>query len=136
LRYAYFFEREHAQSHLSLGEWEAALAAVAGVRRVSGPLDGLGDWIGYLVSPHASGGHFHDLPDRNHDAEVFFPASGRWRRAFYWHARPEPGRGVVTFEAPPGDVEPDEYPVWIAARALAARMKADLVGQDDTAYDS
>jgi hypothetical protein len=136
LLYAYYFERDGARSHLSLGEWEAAVAAVSGVRPVSGRLDGLGEWIGYLVNPHASDGQYHDLPDRNHDAEVFFPALGRWRRAFYWHARPEPGVGVITFEAPPGDTEPDESPVWVAARALAAIMKADLVGQDDTAYDS
>lgn len=134
--YAYYFERDRARSHLSLAEWTAAVATVPDVRQVASPLDGLGDWLGYFVNPRGMPGReFHDQPDRAHDAEVFFPVSGRWLRAFYWHARKEPGFGVVTFEGGPASVPPDEYPVWVAARALAARLGADLVGEDDTAYE-
>jgi hypothetical protein len=112
------------------------VAAVPGVRPVAGPLDGLGEWLGYYVNPHGMpGGQFHDRPDRAHDAEVYFPAAGRWLRAFYWHARPEPGLGAVTFEGCPASVSPDESPVWVAAHALAARLGAELVGEDDTAYE-
>jgi hypothetical protein len=136
MQYAYYFERHGARSHLSLAEWRAALQVASGVRLVATPLDGLGDWIGYWVNPHGTpGGQFHDLPDRADDAEVLFPADGRWRRAFYWHRRPEPGLGVVTFEGCPASVPRGEYPVWVAARALAALLGAELVGEDDTAYE-
>jgi hypothetical protein len=136
VQYAYYFERDCARSHLSLAEWAEAVAAVPGVRPVAGPLDGLGEWLGYYVNPHGMpGGQFHDRPDRAHDAEVYFPAAGRWLRAFYWHARPEPGLGAVTFEGCPASVSPDESPVWVAAHALAARLGAELVGEDDTAYE-
>jgi hypothetical protein len=96
MQYAYYFERERARSHLSLADWRAAVAAMPDVRMVASPLDGLGEWIGYWVNPHGTPGReFHDLPDRAHDAEVLFPYSGQWRRAFYWHQRPEPDLGVV-----------------------------------------
>jgi hypothetical protein len=94
VQYAYYFERDGARSHLSLAEWSAAVADAPGVRAVTGPLVALDDWLGYYVNPHGAPGRpFHERPDHEHDAEVFFPASGRWRRAFYWHARPEPGLG-------------------------------------------
>jgi hypothetical protein len=132
MTYAYYFERDGARSHLSLAEWRAAVAAVPGVRPVASPQDGLGDW----VNPGGRlGREFHDLPDRVDDAEVLFPTDGRWRRAFYWHRRPEPGLGVVTFEDCPASVSQDEYPVWVAARALAALLGAELVGEDHTAYE-
>ena len=136
MNYAYYFERDGARSHRSLVEWTKALVDVTGVRTVTEPLDGLGEWLGYYFNPHESPeGQFHNLPDRAHDADVYFPASDKWLRAFYWHARPEPGLGVVTFEACPGNVRPEEYPVWVAAKALAVRLRADLVGQDDTVYE-
>jgi hypothetical protein len=136
LTYAYYFERDGARSHLSVAEWQAAVEAVPDVRPVAAPLEGLGDWVGYWVNPHGTPGRqFHDLPDRADDAEVLFPTEGRWRRAFYWHRRPEPGLGVVTFEDCPASVSREEYPVWVAARALAALLGAELVGEDHTAYE-
>ena len=134
--YSYYFERAGAHSHLSLGEWVGAITAVPGVRPVEGNVAGLGSWLGYYVNPFGSpGGQFHDRPDRAHDAEVFFAETGRWLRAFYWHARPEPGLGVVTFDAGPVSVSSDAYPVWVAARALAKRLGVELVGEDETIYD-
>ena len=108
------------------------MAAVPGVRPVADPLDGPGDWRGYCLNPHEpTGTRFHDRPKRTHDAEVYFPASGRWLRAFYWHARREPGFGVVTFAGGPTDGNP----VWDAAWALAAHLGAELIGEDATAYE-
>src|SRR4051794_4630182 len=128
MQYAYYFERDKARSHLSLDEWARALAAVPGVRLVAAPLDGLGEWLGYFIVPSETPGvQFHDLPDRAHDAEAYFPELGQWLRAFYWHSRPEPGLGVVTFEGCPASVPRDEYPVWKAAHALAAYLGAELV---------
>ncbi len=136
MTYAYYFERDGARSHLSLAEWRAAVAAVPGVRLVASPEEGLGDWVGYWVNPHGvPGRQFHDLPDRADDAEVLFTDMGRWRRAFYWHRRPEPGLGVVTFEDCPASVSRHEYPVWVTARALAVLLGAELVGEDSTAYE-
>lgn len=136
MQYSYYFERDGARSHLSLTEWDAAVAAVAGVRSVTAPLEGLGEWLGYYVNPHGTpGGQFHDRPERAHDAEVYFPKSDRWLRAFYWHDRAEPGTGVVTFEGTPPSVSPDEYPVWVTALKLASRLGADLVSEVDTAYE-
>ncbi|MFO0956524.1 MAG: hypothetical protein U0800_03545 [Isosphaeraceae bacterium] len=62
---------------------------------------------------------------------MFIPESGRWQRAFYWHALPESKVGVVTFE---GGL-PEGHPVWVAARALATCLGAELVGEDETAYE-
>jgi hypothetical protein len=136
MTYAFYFERDKARSHLSLTEWRAAVTATPGVRLVSAPQEGLYDWIDYWVNPSGSSGQqFHDQPDRAEDAEVLFPVNGTWRRAFYWHQRPEPGLGVVSFEACPSSVPQAEYPVWIAAQALATLLGAELVGQDDTAYE-
>jgi hypothetical protein len=137
VRYAYYFERDHGRAHLALAEWLEAAAAVPDVRQVPTPCHGLGDWLGYLVNPHGTpDAEFHDRPERAYDAEVFFPDLGRWLRAFYWHARPEPGLGVVTFEGSiAAGVPAHEYPVWVAARALAARLGAELVGEDETAYE-
>jgi len=92
--------------------------------------------LGTGSTPRGTPGHqFHDLPDRVEDAEVLFPAEGRWRRAFYWHRRPEPGLGVVTFADCPASVRREEYPVWQAAKALAALLGTELVGQEHTAYE-
>jgi hypothetical protein len=130
--YAYYFERDRGRAHLTLAEWSQATAVIPGVRPVAAPRDQLSDWLGYYVDPHApSGGQFHDRIDRAHDAEVFVPESGRWLRAFYWHAGRDSGTGVVTFE---GGLPP-AHPVWEAARALAAHLGAELVGEDDTAYE-
>jgi hypothetical protein len=136
MMYAYYFDRDGARSHLSLSEWRAAVATVPGVQLVAAAREGLGDWIGYWVNPRGvPGREFHDLPDRADDAEVLFPAESHWRRAFYWHRRPEPELGVVTFEDCAASVSRDEYPVWVAARALAALLGAELVGEDRTAYE-
>ncbi len=134
--YPYFFERDGARSHISLAEWKSVLQAVADVRVVATPLQGLGEWIGYRVNPHGSpGSQFHDRPERESDAEVYFPESDRWFRAFYWHPLSEPGLGVVTFEGPPVNVAPEDYRVWVVAQALAQHLGAELVGENDTAYE-
>ena len=136
MQYAYYFERDCARSHLSLAEWAEAVAAVPGVRPVAGPLDGLGEWLGYYVNPHGMpGGQFHDRPDRAHDAEVYFPAAGRWLRAFYWHARPEPGLGAVTSRGARRACRPTSPPSGSRPMRVAARLGAELVGEDDTAYE-
>ena len=66
---------------------------------------------------------------------MLLPASGRWRRAFYWHQRPEPDFGVLTFEGSGGGLPRDIDPVWVATRALATLLGADLVGEDEMAYE-
>lgn len=135
--YTYYFERDQARSHISLVEWTAAVTACTGVRIVRDALDRLGDWIGYGANPHeTTGTSFHVQSERVHDAEVYFPANDKWRRAFYWHNHSEPGCGVVTFESCPGSVSPEEYPVWIAAQELAARLGAELVSEDETNYEN
>jgi hypothetical protein len=134
--YPYFFERDNARSHLTLEEWQKAVESVSGVRSVKSPLQGLGEWIGYVVNPLGSPNkEFHDRPERAHDAEVFFPDVNHWFRAFYWYPLPERGLGVVTFESPPGNVAPNDYQVWVIARKLAAHLGAELVGANETAYE-
>lgn len=134
--HAFYFERDGARSHLTLAEWRAAVAAVPGVRLATSPQHELGDWIGYWVNPAGEPGQqFHDLPDRVEDAEVYLPGEGRWSRAFYWHQRPEPDLGVVTFESVPETLSDEAHPVWAAARALAQLLRADLVGEGETAYE-
>lgn len=134
--HACYFERDGARSHLTLAEWRAAVAAVPGVRLAPAAQHDSGDWMGYWVNPAGEPGQqFHDLPDRVEDAEVYLPDEGCWRRAFYWHQRPEPDLGVVTFESVPETLSGESHPVWAAAQALARLLRAELVGEDETAYE-
>lgn len=134
--HACYFERDGARSHLTLVEWRAAITSVPGVRLTPSPQHDLGEWIGYRLNPAGEPGHeFHDLPDRAEDAEVYLPNEGRWKRAFYWHQRPEPNLGVVTFESVPEILSGEPHPVWAAAHALAQLLGVELVGEDETAYE-
>jgi hypothetical protein len=137
MTHACYFERDGARSHLTLAEWRAAVAAVPGVRLAPAAQHELGAWMGYWVNPACEPGQqFHDLPDRVEDAEVYLPGEGRWRPAFYWHQRPESDLGVVTFESVPETLAGEPHPVWVAARALAQLLRAEVVGEDETAYES
>ena len=133
--YNYYFQRDRDRSHITLAEWQEAIRAVPGVRPAEPPKGMPLEWIGYYVNLRATDTQFHDLQDRVHDAEVFFPKLGGWRRALYWHARRSADWGVITFPAPPHAVPNEEYPVWIAAASLAERLGAELVGEDETAYE-
>lgn len=135
--HACYFERDDARSHLTLAEWRAAVSVVPGVRLAPSPKHELGHWIGYWVNSAGEAGHqFHDLPDRAEDAEVYLPGEGRWRRAFYRHKQPEPDFGVVTFESIPETLAGEPHPVWVAARALAHLLGAEVVGEDETAHEA
>ncbi|MDR2880544.1 MAG: hypothetical protein LBV29_01395 [Azoarcus sp.] len=139
--YRYYFERDKARSHLSLDEWKKAIEVVPHVRAVTNPRQGLGEWIGirYIGNPHevpVDKDAFQNRPERVNDAEVFFPDFDRWFRAFYWRPLTEhPGLGVVTFESPPGDIAPEDYPVWVVAQELAKHLGAELVGENESAYE-
>ena len=134
MQYAIYFERDHARSHISLSEWQRALDETAGVRRADKET-AEPDWIGYYVNQHSTGAQFHDSPDRVNDADVFFPEHGRWKRAFYWSSLPGTQCGVICFEDVPGSVDEAVYPVSVAAAALARRLNASLVGEDESAYE-
>jgi hypothetical protein len=137
--YSIYFERDAARSHISRAEWLDALLHTPGVRRAGDATADPHGWIGYWVNPHGGPGQFHHNAYRAYDAEVFFADGGTWRRAIYWHSmygRPGSEDGVVTFEAPPSNVDKESYPVSVAARALAERLGAELVGEDETAYEA
>src|SRR4051812_4373561 len=137
--YDVYFERDAARSHISRAEWLDALEHTPGVRRAGDATADPHEWVGYWVNPHGGPGQFHHNADRAYDAEVFFADERTWRRAIYWHsmfARPGSEEGVITFAAPPYTVDEAPYPVSVAARALAERLRAELVGEDETAYEA
>ena len=137
--YDVYFERDAARSHISRAEWLHALEHTPGVRRARDATADPHGWVGYRVNPHRGPSQFHLNADRAYDAEVFFAEEEMWRRAIYWHSmfgRPGSADGVVTFAAPPHGVDEASYPVSVAARALAERLRAELVGEDETAYET
>ena len=136
--YSIYFERDAARSHIGLAEWLEALEQTPGVQRASEATADAHGWIGYWVNPSDGPYAFHHRSDRAYDAEVFFADGRGWRRAIYWNSMPGDSglaEGVIAFDSPPSSADPVSYPVWVAAHALAARLRAELVGEDDTAYE-
>jgi hypothetical protein len=116
LGYAIRIERHDAfgrRAPIQRVEWEAAVAAIEGVRLVEGKI-GLGNAV-EIDSPGA--------------AEIFDFPSGSWRPAFGWSER-----GYVTFDPVEGFDDPQSE-FGRTVRAIATQLGAKLVGDEGEMYD-
>lgn len=132
--YATYFDKP-ANDHITLSEWQSALALVPNVRPASDATADPHQWFGYTVNTLSKRRQFHHLPERQYDGEAYWPATQEWLRAFYWFDASErfgAGVGVINFETP----DEPSHPVWLAAQALADQLGAALVGEDDTKYEA
>jgi hypothetical protein len=133
--YATYFDKSAANDHITLDQWKSALKSVPNVRAASVATSDPNEWIGYTVNTLSKRRQFHDLSDRQYDAEVFCSPRQEWLRAFYWCDASDhsgAGVGIIILETP-GEVSD---PLWLAAQALAHRLSANLVGENDTKYEA
>lgn len=102
---------------ITLAEWQAAVADTTGVRIASGDFRVQKSKTGEILRAPNSGGH----------AEIYVTAGDEWQLVFYW----SPTR--ISFRATE-DVDRPDSGISHAARALAARLSAIVVGDESEMY--
>ncbi|MDX9724061.1 MAG: hypothetical protein RBU37_25155 [Myxococcota bacterium] len=120
--YEVHIERRSADGALlpiSSDEWSRAVAETEGVRLSEVELR--------VAAPRSPGDVV--LPTRAGDAEVYFSETDSWHLVFVWNAR-----GGAFFSSHPSFLD-ENNPVRRAARALAQKLGAMLVGDDGNRFD-
>lgn len=119
--YSIHIERQAASGErvpIVLAEWTAAVAAVAGLRLRQDDTHAVNPQTGERLTIANSGG----------DVDIADPDSGEWLPAFFWS--PRGSASFTAFE----DADPMDAAVRAAARALAQRLGAVLLGDEGEGY--
>jgi hypothetical protein len=101
---------------ITLEEWLEAVEATPGIRLADGPLQLRNPMTGEIITVQNAGG----------DVEVYF--QDEWVRVFFWTPA-----GLASFRATAETEHPDSE-IRRAARALAKKLDADVVGDEGETY--
>lgn len=112
-------EQDEDGPFIPLTEWVEVVSRIEGVRLAEGD---------YSVRLPETGQVF-TLRNNGGDTEVFFPATGAWRRVFRWNEEDISFVGTEEFGA-----DPDCH-LRNVARKLAVALEAIVRGDDGETYD-
>ena len=124
MAYTLHIERESSRAAekpcpIPLDDWKRALSSVKGVR-----LCVQKDYTQTIPGT----GEVLSIPQRDGDAEVYFPAEKKWHAVFNWF------NGSATFKVDCA-LEHLPNPIWTVAVALASQLGAVIRGDGGEQYD-
>lgn len=103
---------------ITLDEWLEAVEATPGIRLADGPLQLRNPQTSEIITVENAGG----------DVDVYLEGENTWVRVFFWTPI-----GRASFRATKETEHPDSE-IRRAARALAKKLDADIVGDEDETY--